>query len=235
MLAQPSQYLERMPLVRVATFNIRHGLGTDGRVDLERTAATMLASKAELVALQEIDRGLDRSGRVDQARELARLTGMEVDFRPTISRGPGHYGLGLATTERVEAWFRPLPTLRPEDEPRGVVLTRWRSVTVLATHLSRSAGTRAAQTEALARMAAAAEAPVLVMGDLNQGRDGLTPLLRVGFDAGAARHTTLRTALGRGIHIDHVACGTGLRLLRTWTIDTEASDHRLLAAEIELP
>ena len=36
---------------RIATFNIRHGLGRDGRVDLARTARTIAALQVDAIGL----------------------------------------------------------------------------------------------------------------------------------------------------------------------------------------
>ena len=67
--------------LRVMTWNIRHGEGLDGRVDLERIAAVIRASGADLVGLQEVDRGVRRTGGVDMPAELARLTGLAASVR----------------------------------------------------------------------------------------------------------------------------------------------------------
>ena len=67
--------VEDTPVLRVATYNIRHGRGLDGRIDLERVAAAIEALGADVVLLQEVDQGTRRAAGVDQARELGRLTG----------------------------------------------------------------------------------------------------------------------------------------------------------------
>ena len=74
-------------MVRVLTYNIHHGEGLDGRIDLPRQAAIMTSAAPDLVALQEVDRGTARAGGVDQLAELARLTGMApYSARPSTSR-----------------------------------------------------------------------------------------------------------------------------------------------------
>lgn len=52
--------------LRVLTYNIHHGEGTDGRFDLSRTAGLIATAEPDLVALQEVDQGTDRAGGVDQ-------------------------------------------------------------------------------------------------------------------------------------------------------------------------
>ena len=61
-----------MTVLRLATYNIRHGAGADGRLDLARTAATIASLGADAVGLQEVDDAYGaRSGFEDQASRLA--------------------------------------------------------------------------------------------------------------------------------------------------------------------
>src|SRR5690625_2353926 len=75
---------------RVATFNIRHGLGPDERVDLARTADEIRALGAEVVGLQEVDVGFGpRSDHDDQAARLGELLGMRALFGAADGRAAG--------------------------------------------------------------------------------------------------------------------------------------------------
>jgi endonuclease/exonuclease/phosphatase family metal-dependent hydrolase len=211
--------------MRVATFNVHHCEGTDGRIDVARVAAVVARLGAGVIALQELDAGAARTGGVDQPAELARLTDLTVEFHPVLPLDPGHYGLGLAAASPLGSEKVDLPRLR-DEEPRAAVVARWRDVTVIGTHLSRSRAARAAQIEALATLVAEAEPPVVLMGDLNERRGGLGPL----FDAGlsdAPRRGPLR---GR---IDHVLAGRGLTVVSTSTFRSRASDHPALTADLE--
>src|SRR5687768_15008899 len=163
----------------VATFNIHHGRGADGILDLTRTAAAIDATGAELIALQELDDGLARTGRVDQPRALAELTGLSVHFLPTLRRGGGRYGIALAATGPLDVEYRELPRLGDEDR-RGVAVTRWRDITVVGTHISRPRAPRRKQIPALAEFVGSLERPVLLMGDLNSTRWSLRPLKAAG-------------------------------------------------------
>jgi endonuclease/exonuclease/phosphatase family metal-dependent hydrolase len=57
--------------MRVCPYNIRYGLGNDGRVDLERIAREV--GDADLVCLQEIEQHFPETGDVDQVAEIAAL------------------------------------------------------------------------------------------------------------------------------------------------------------------
>jgi endonuclease/exonuclease/phosphatase family metal-dependent hydrolase len=73
-------------MIRLVTFNVRHGLGDDGRVDPERLGCAIAALDPDVVVLQEVDRGQERSGRADLVRAVAEAIGApEVRFVPTIA------------------------------------------------------------------------------------------------------------------------------------------------------
>ncbi|MCA1631705.1 MAG: metal-dependent hydrolase, partial [Acidobacteria bacterium] len=61
--------------VRVMSYNVHVGVGMDRKLDLPRVAEVIRRERPDLVGLQEVDRGVERTGRVDQIEELARLTG----------------------------------------------------------------------------------------------------------------------------------------------------------------
>ncbi len=223
-----------MQVVTLATFNIRHGRGLDDGVDLNRTARAILETNAELVALQELDRHHPRSAGVDQPAELERLTGLHVSFHPTVRRDGWEYGIAVASKEPVATTFQSLPRLR-DEEPRGLItgVLEDSGIIFVATHLSTAPAARRVQIEHLVRRTDDLEPPVVVMGDLNQGRLGLRPLIRAGFDAGRRiEHTLTRRSLRW--QIDFVMVGPPAKLAATHTVTTDASDHVPLVAEVVL-
>ncbi len=222
-----------MRSLRVATYNVHHCRGRDGRVDVGRVAATIVACGAEVVALQELDRGMRRSARTDQPALLAELTGMHVAFHVTLRRGGGEFGIALATAEPIEHRGTFLPGVG-EREPRGVIVARHRGVSYAATHLAARAAGRPAQLEALAALAARLPSPAVILGDLNERRRGLGALLAAGFVPGPRRVTfPARFPLRPfGRHIDHVLAGPRVRIARARSVRSDASDHRPYVAEL---
>ena len=106
--------------LRVATYNLLHGLDVrTGKVDLGAVAEAIDELDADVVAVQEVDRGLDRSDGVDQVAELAAKLGRTGVFAPALlgnpelrwARGPGAdpdpggpaYGIGLLSRLPVTA------------------------------------------------------------------------------------------------------------------------------------
>ncbi|HZK50178.1 MAG TPA: endonuclease/exonuclease/phosphatase family protein [Actinomycetota bacterium] len=231
----------------VATYNLRHCEGLDGIVDVDRAARAMTGAGAEALGFQEIDDGLTRSGKANQAAELGERLGFDVAFHPTLERGGGRYGLGFAARGEVETHFERLPR-RGDEEARGAIVAKANGVWFVVTHLSTDRISRATQTRALASIASQLDGPVLVMGDLNQSGGSLGPLAEAGLVSDGLRHGTLQhslpgwlrrplglVGLPRPKHIDHVLAGGGARVVRSWTVASEASDHLPLVAEIMVP
>ena len=163
------------PVLTVLTYNIHHGEGVDGRFDLERLAAVIRAADPDLAALQEVDRATGRSGGVDQAAELGRLTGMYVHFAAAMPFDGGEYGEAvLSRTPFLERRVIPLPA-GPGYEPRAGAFARVaplgddRGVVFVGTHLDHTddPANRVAQARALVAALADEAAPVIVAGDLN--------------------------------------------------------------------
>lgn len=169
--------------LRVLTYNIHHAEGVDRKLDLPRIAEVIKSTKADLVALQEVDSGVQRSDRVDQPRELANLTGMHVVFGNNIRYQDGDYGNAVLSRFPIARHENhPLPSLR-EGEQRGVMEVELDlpgsagRLLFLATHFDY----RPDEQERLAsvrfindRMAAQNERPALLAGDLNALPDSNT-------------------------------------------------------------
>ncbi len=213
--------------LKVATFNIRHCLGRDGVVDVARVASVITAIEPDVIALQEVDRVLARSGGVDQSVELAAATGLRFVFAPAFEDGEGSYGIALgSTSEPAEPEIFSLPRLGGE-EPRVALVARVGDLSVLTTHLAVAPSPRDIQLRALALKIQRIEGDVLLLGDMNTGRGGLRHLRDVGLTPGPRLATM---SWWRGI--DHILTSRGLAARDHHTIKTDASDHRPLVATL---
>jgi len=158
--------------ITVATYNIRHGRGMDDRVNLERTATTIRALDAGIVALQEVDRGVARSGSIDQPDSLGTLLGLAHAFGAFFPYQGGEYGLAILSRYPVHR----TTTLRLPDgnEPRVALLVEVElpsgtRVTAVNVHFDWVADDtfRYAQVEALAAVLDTLAGPVILLGDFN--------------------------------------------------------------------
>ena len=66
---QPPTFAPVSRTLTVLTFNIHHAEGTDGKVDVARIAKLIEDSDADVVGLQEVDRGVERTARRDLLKE----------------------------------------------------------------------------------------------------------------------------------------------------------------------
>jgi endonuclease/exonuclease/phosphatase family metal-dependent hydrolase len=113
-------------IATVATYNMLHGLDlrSSGRLDLGAVGTAIAQLGADVVALQEVDRHLDRSGGVDQVAWLAERLGWHGVFAPALlgdperswtrpdgpDRGGPSYGVGIVSRFPVAEWRgHPLP------------------------------------------------------------------------------------------------------------------------------
>ncbi len=149
----------------IMSFNIRHGQGMDGQVDLERTAAAIKREKPRFAGLSEVDRRTKRTGGVNQAKTLATLTGMHSTFGRAIDLQGGQYGVALLSLDKPFG-SRQVPL--PGKEPRTLLLVEFPDCVVGVTHLSVSADKERRESVDLIKAAIAGEKkPVFLMGDWN--------------------------------------------------------------------
>ncbi|NLE90525.1 MAG: endonuclease, partial [Dehalococcoidales bacterium] len=72
-------------------------------VDIAAIAKVINDVKPDFVALQEVDRFTDRSGKdLDQAEAIAKLTGMKHAFIKAINRSNGEYGLAILSKYEIQ-------------------------------------------------------------------------------------------------------------------------------------
>src|SRR5688572_14694428 len=82
--------------MRVATFNTCHGSNGKGTpTDQEALNAACASIGADVLGLQEVDRGRKRSGTVDQTAAVAAAAGVQHAFAAALKPVDGEYGNSL--------------------------------------------------------------------------------------------------------------------------------------------
>ena len=124
---------------RARLLNIHSGRARDGSLDLATVASELRAWDADVVMLQEVDRGRERSDFAAQARELGERLGLDHAYGPTRQLRPGTTGNAVLSRFPVrEIRNRALPRL-PGLFRRGVLVAtidvEGREVEVMSTHL----------------------------------------------------------------------------------------------------
>ena len=112
-------------VLRVLVWNIHAGADANGVDNIERLAARIRAERADVVLLQEVDRGVERSRRVDQPATLARLTGLHAAFGKSLDYQGGDYGIAILSRWPVTAQATlPLPVDPPQRRSGGATTPR---------------------------------------------------------------------------------------------------------------
>ncbi len=78
--------------IRVGTYNIAGGVP---EFNLKKTAKAIKALEIDFIALQEVDNGTNRSGNINQVKELSKLTGYNYIFSKAIDYDGGEYGIAV--------------------------------------------------------------------------------------------------------------------------------------------
>ena len=234
--------------LRVLTYNLHHGAGEDGRIDLQRIADVIMSVSPDLVALQEVDKGVERTGGVDQPAVLADLTGMHVVFEKNIDFQGGEYGNAVLSRLPIESYRNhKLPQLTP-DEQRGMLEVRVRlddrPIVFYATHFDYHGDDeeRLASAELFRDMLSKQPVKTVILaGDLNARPDSpvLVKLYTFLIDAHAPGsgpgYTYPADVPDRRIDYILHTPDAGLRTVESRVLDEPiASDHRPLLTVFEL-
>lgn len=244
-----SSHADEKQTLRILCYNIHYGQGNDEVYDLPRLAEVINKSKPDLVALQEVDVGVKRSGRIHQARKLAELTGMAVRYGPTQHYQGGLYGNAVLTRLPIsDVHIQPLPyteaTAKQKTYPRGAIAVTvktpgGRTMTFISTHFQHNLeDDRIKQAKAInlhfANTAKSANQSFVLAGDMNATPDSkpIAILQEQWTNAITTAATPSAPSKEPKSRIDYVFHrGPGLKLISTEVIEESmASDHRPVLA-----
>ena len=240
---------------RVLVLNMHAGKDAAGKPNLDRIAALVKKTGADLVLLQEVDRGTARSGNVDQVNVL----GQSLNFATAFGASLLHYDggqYGIATLARgfigyTGTWPLPVTPVQTRaggsNEPR-VALIAFASLhagqfTSINTHLDPAEGPARGQevthlVDAIHEQYATGRSFV-VGGDFNSTPDNpvLAPLKSAGL-----RDAWTECGSGDGFtypadrpakRTDYLFLTGDLHCSAAAVIDTQLSDHRPLLVTLK--
>lgn len=233
--------------LRVLDYNIHAGKDAAGVHNLQRVAELVRETGADLVLLQEVDRGTERSGGEDQVATLSALTGFHAAFGKTLDYQGGEYGIAVLSRWPIDGdTLLSLPVVPPQarsggsHEPRGALIARVLAPSgelhLVNTHLDASRDDHyrlqeVARVRAIADSLAAGGGIVLVGGDLNATPESavIASLTGAGWrdlwaGCGAGAGLTFPAA-GPVKRIDYLLARPGLGCDSATVLPSTASDH----------
>lgn len=230
--------------IRILSYNIHHGEGVDGTLNLERIARVIKSTAPDIVSLQEVDQRTTRSKGVDQVQKLARLTGMKYAYGPSMEYGGGKYGNAVLTKFIIaEAKTIPLP-----GEPRSALCVTLKTFGThfpakqflfIATHLDTKKVPRTDSVPLIENLfGSSSDLPAILAGDFNATPNSPTmkALEKTWKNATYRKDLFTFPATKPSKQIDYILCrpaekwkGVSSKVLD----EAVASDHRPILTELE--
>lgn len=249
LISTPALAEDSKPL-RVLCYNVHWCKGMDGEYDVERVAEVIKAADPDLLALQEVDVGVKRSGRVHQAQRLAELTGMAVRMGPTQHYEGGLFGNAVLTKLPIlDVAIHPLPYTESTPElvtyPRGAIAVTvevdGKPLRFVSTHFQHNVHEdRVAEAKAINALFATEddETPTILAGDMNAKpeEEPIQQLLKRWTNATDDPPAPTAPSVNPRSRIDYIFFrpAAAFKVLEAKVIDEEmASDHRPVFAEFE--
>ena len=237
----------RARTVRVMTYNIHVGVGMDKKLDLPRIASVIKEQHVDLVGLQEVDRGVERTQRIDEIAELARLTKMDYAFAFNLRYQGGQYGVAILSRYPIMATDHRLYKNTREAERRGYIRAEVKIggqvLNFVTTHLDyQYEDGRIFETEQLLAGLKDVKDPLILVGDFNDVPAGQAyQMVRQQFgDAWIENHPNDNgfsyPSDKPAKRIDYILFRSSdhLRTKRAWIPETLASDHVPVVADLEI-
>lgn len=159
------------------TYNIHHcnPPSAGDKIDIEAIAQVISKEKPDLVALQEVDVNTERSGkRINQAKELARLTRMHFFFSKAIDHQGGDYGVAVLSRFPILDSTRLILPIDPAigGEVRTIAaitveVAKGKKVLFACTHLDLKEPNRLSQAELIVKQFGGSDLPMILGGNFN--------------------------------------------------------------------
>jgi endonuclease/exonuclease/phosphatase family metal-dependent hydrolase len=172
--------------IKVMTYNIHHGKGKDGKLNLQRIADKVAASGADVFGLNEVDKVFSaRSNHIDQISWLSAELNMQQSFGPSITlesketSSVRQYGNALLSRHPIKfetnhmiqnrRWFVEGRALLETTIQNGDQLVK-----IYVTHLSLNPLLQRNQVNFIINKLQSEKLPIILMGDLNMKRGSQT-------------------------------------------------------------
>ncbi len=231
-----------MTVITVMTFNIRHGRGMNGKVNLAKTGQVLDKYQADIICLQEVDRGRVRSGFRDQAAWLADTLQYQHVFGPVPNDRHQSYGNAILFRHKM---LKQINYILPAELPERALLAieleiAGQKLVMLNTHLGLNRRLRREQVEKfMIPLMSTISLPAILCGDFNEGPEeegvaGLLSCWQDSFLANRAPFCFSYPADQPRQRLDYILCNHFCQVREYENLPSQASDHWPVVARIAL-
>ncbi len=237
--------------LRLMQYNIRHGEGVDGVVDLQRIADVIRNSNAQVVVLNEVDRNYDpRSNYVDQLEWLANELGMYKEFQKTTWKSaipesgnkPREFGHGILskypiTLSSSEKWLYTSYTTHYMGLLKARISVNANPLYVYVTHLGSTAAERLLQAQEADSLVNLGNHTWKVFAGTFADTPGSAPIntvLTSFTDVFAGQTAFTVPANAPNARVDYIFVKSPVAAGSGTVINSQASTHRPIACDIEM-
>lgn len=164
-------------ILKMVTFNVAHGKGMDGIIDVKRQAELIKSYKPDIVFLQEIDMYTKRAGDTNQIVEFSKQLGLPYcSMESNITLEEGYYGDGIISRFPISFstnYLMPLTDINHEQ--RGILCNKisfgTTKINLFSVHLSTYADERILAAKEINRIIRKIDRNELIImaGDFNVG------------------------------------------------------------------
>lgn len=244
-------------ILKIITFNIAHGKGMDGKINISRQAELIKSYNPDIVFLQETDMYTKRAGETNQIREFSKQLGLPYcSMESNITLEEGYYGDGIISRFPISFstnYLMPLTDINHEQ--RGILCNQisfgTTKINLFSVHLSTYADERILASKEISRILHKIDKSELVImgGDFNVGVTRLGKgrytfeeeekyeeyeILKKTLEQVPNKKDTWLSNLGQGC-IDTIFYSKDIRLNNYETIEANGvSDHNAVYAEFDI-
>ncbi|WHH57317.1 endonuclease/exonuclease/phosphatase family protein [Petroclostridium sp. X23] len=234
--ALPEEIKEKT--VKIMTYNIRHGVGVDNNYDLDRIISVIKEADPDIVSLNEVDHMMPRTYMQKQDKIIADALGYNLVYGFNINFG-SKYGNVLLSKHPITTYINDALPKNKMSEPRGLIQADVniddKTIKVLSTHLSINSEERPEQIVYIIEKLKELDGPTVLIGDFNAAPSSneVKQISEMMEDSAKEEYGTF-PANDPTFRIDYIFVSEELEVKNNKVIESEASDHLPVLAEVSL-
>jgi endonuclease/exonuclease/phosphatase family metal-dependent hydrolase len=222
----------------IMTYNIHQGFGMDNRLDPEEIAGAVRQADPDVLGLQEADAGRVPSMSIDEVLWLSRTLNMYSAYGPSWDSS---YGVAVLSKYPIIQETRHLLTSAKQQRSclETTIDLGARTLTFYSVHLGLDSQERERQLDEVLSYTLRAKAPKIIVGDFNANPDSheigrVREQFDNAFELGGIGHGYTSPADAPAEIIDYVFVSPGIQVASAEVVNSLASDHLPVAAQVQL-